>query len=245
MQLKHLSLLLALLFCACHKNEKAISLHGQILLSKKFPLPFVRQKIDVYQAGSPSIPFPISTSGSSATGVTDSEGRFNISFKPGTTLFLIFRSRNTQPVTLSAGSRDTSLFNFRYSGFADFDASTGTVLYASKIIDTAVISMTLVSDIFPTDTVGIQLKTLQGFADKSYTGLNAKANSTIVLDTIYNVALQDYDGLSKRFRNSLYAGRKVFSPVLSRSYLSSVGFPRPSDLSAEDESKVNFLFYFQ
>ena len=235
----------AILLAGCRKHEKAISFSGQILLSKKFPLPFVHQKVKIDQPGSPGIPAPIFASGSSTLGFTDGEGKFSVSFKPGTAVFIIFSSQNRSPLTFTAGAGDTSLFNFRYNNFGLTDSSAHKPIYASKIIDTAIVKVSLVTDLMPTDSIGVQLRTLQSLADKTYTGLRGNAGSTIVLDTIFNVALQEYDGLSKKFRNNLYAGRKTFLADFGRPFITSVGFPQPIDFSSEDEQKATFLFYFQ
>lgn len=232
------------LFISCRKEQKPIIYSGQLLLSKKNPLPVANKQIVIYQGGTAgAIGINSGATSSSASAVTDASGHFQITFRPGTSSFIIFSGASTSPLTFSSEFGDTSLFSFSRTNFPDSGNDPLLPIYIGKSIDTAIMKMNLSSDITTTDTVGLEINTISGRISKAYTGLSGNAGTTITLDTIFNEILKNYNCYQKNFINSLYAGRKYTVPA-GYNTITTFGFVSPAILSADDEKKVEMHFYF-
>lgn len=242
-RLFYLSIILFALFFSGCKKQKPVVFSGQLLLSKKNPQPLNNRKIEVYQAGSSSaIGLNSGSTSSSANTQTDATGNFRLSFTPGTSSFIIFTSANSSQLTLGSASDDTAFPRFSRKGFSNSDASSPT--YVGKIIDTALIKVSLSSDLTLNDTIGVRAYTINGNIDKEYTRRVGTVGSVIILDTLYNMLFTDFDCLANKFTNTLYAGRK-FTTVHGYVTISSYGIHSPYQLSADDETKQEIMFYYQ
>lgn len=237
-------LMFAFLFFSCGKQQKPITFTGQLLLSKKYPVVLSNKNLKIYQQGNGSaIGLNTGSTASSANGTTNADGRFEIIFRPGTSNFIFLSGQSTAQITLQSGVADTSFPTFSREYFPDSAYNPSTPTYVGKIIDSAIIRMNVSDLLTPNDTIGLQIQTINGAVTKNYTALAANTGTTIILDTIYNVLLTNYNCVTKSYYNTLYAGKKATS-VQGYSYLSS-SFVYPSSLSAEDESKVELIFYYK
>jgi hypothetical protein len=116
--------------------------------------------------------------------------------------------------------------------------------FIGKSIDTAIIKVDLLSNLEATDTIGVDGYTLNGSLDKEYTGLKGTAGSVLILDTITNMLFTDFDCSTQTFTNNLYAGRK-WTTIYGYVTITSEGFPSPYQLSTDDETKKELMFYFK
>lgn len=216
----------------------------QLLLTKKHPFPLANRKIELYQPGSAAaIGINSGSSSSSATAVTDANGFFRLSFTPGKSSFIIFSSTSSNPLTLSNPLGDTSFPQFFRRNFPAA-YNPGAPIYIGKTIDNAIIKVNLITDLTPSDTIGLQAYTLNGRITKEYSGRSAAAGSVIILDTISNMLFTDFDCYEQKFINTLYAGRK-WTTVWGYTTISTAGFVSPSLLSEIDEAKNEIMFYFK
>jgi hypothetical protein len=240
----YLLILMTLLFSGC-KKEKPIVFSGQLLLTSKFPYPLVNRKIEIYQPGSPSaIGINSGSRSSSATTRTDANGNFRLSFTPGTASFLIFSGTNSNSLSLANSSDETAFPRFSRKNFPDSAYDAAKPIFVGKTIDTAIIKVDLSSDLTATDTIGLRAYTISGSIDKEYIGRSGTMGATIVLDTIYNLLLTDFDCFAKKFINTVYAGRK-WTTTSGYVTISSYGFISPYQFSAIDEAKQEIKFYFK
>jgi hypothetical protein len=235
-------LVIILIVAACRKEQKAITYTGKLLLSKKYPIPLSNRAIELYQRGSSgAIGLNAGSSASSSNSITSIDGNFSLLFKPGTAVFIVFSGASSAPLTLS--STDTIFPYFKKQNFPDSAYDPAKPIYIGKIIDTAIIKVNATVAINSSDTIGLQTLTIDGKVDKIYTGINALQGSTMVIDTIYNMLLTEYDGYQKGFRNTLNAGKKV-TAAPGYSVIKSNFFISPPNLSVEDEKRVEILFYY-
>jgi hypothetical protein len=240
----YLLIVMALLHWGC-KKQKPITYSGRLLLSSKFPVPLANRKIAIYQPGSSSaIGLSSGSTAASATAQTDANGNFQLVFTPGTASFLVFSGTNSSPLTLRNSSGETTFPGFYRENFPDSGYDASKPIFVGKTIDTAIIKAILSSDLTPADTIGLRATTISGNIDKAYTGRSGNTNAIIVLDTIYNMLLTDFDCRSKKFRNTLYAGRK-WTTTWGYVTISSYGVVSPYRFSAMDEAKQEILFFFQ
>jgi hypothetical protein len=236
-------LVLIFLFAAC-KKPKPVIISGQLLLTKKNPVALSLRKIEIYQPGSYSaIGFSSGSSSSSAISVTDANGYFRVNFIPGTSTFIALTGTNGNSIILSSTPGDTAFPYFYRKNFPDSGYDETKPIFIGKSIDTAIIKVSLVTDLTITDTIGVQGYTVSGRLNKEYTGLTAPAGSVITLDTITNMLFTDFDCSVNKFINTLYAGRKSTTPWGFVTIFSH-GFNSPFQLSATDETKQELLFYF-
>jgi hypothetical protein len=234
-------LVVVFLIGSCRKEQKPITFTGKLLLSKKYPVPLSNRAIEIYQRGSSSaIGLNSGSSSSSSNGFTTSDGNFNLKFRPGTAVFIIFSGASIAPLTLSSTDGIFPYFSRQY--FPDSAYDPTKPIYIGKIIDTVIIKVYLTASINSSDTIGLQTLTIDGRVDKIYTGINATQGSTLVIDTIYNMLLTEYDCLQRKFRNTLYAGKKRTTGFGYTTI--SGGFVSPNYLSGEDEQKMEMLFYY-
>lgn len=236
-------LLIALLAFSTCKKDKSTIFSGQLLLTKKFPAFLSNRKIDIYQRGSPSTPINIGSSSSSATTVTDANGYFRLKFLPGEAHLIIFSGRNTSPLTLESSLGDTTFPKFLRQNFPDSGYDENKPTFIGKTIDTAIIKMSVLTDLAAADTIGLQAYTINGRLDKIYSGRTAPAGSVIALDTISNMLFTDFDCLQHTFTNNLYAGRKF--TAFGYTTISAEGNASPYQLSETDETKQEIVFYFR
>ena len=138
---------------------------------------------------------------------------------------------------------DTLFPSFSRKNFPDSAYDPSQPIYVGKIIDTAFIEMKLMSELNNTDTIGLQANTVNGILDKEYTGLSGSAGTSIIIDTIYNMLLTQFDCRQQKFTNTLRAGRK-WATGWGYNFISSQGIPSPYLLSDMDEVKVAMTFYF-
>ena len=240
----YLVVLLMFLFSAC-KKEKPIIFSGRLLLSSKFPFPLVNRKIEIYQPGSPSaIGINSGSTSSLTTTQTDANGNFRLSFTPGKSSFIIFSGTNSNSLILGNSPDDNAFPRFSRKNFPDSGYDVAKPIFVGKIIDTAIIKVGLSSNLIITDTIGLRAYTISGSIDKEYVGRSGTTGAVIVLDTIYNMLLTDFDCLEKKFINTVYAGRKYTTPS-GNVTISSNGFVFPTQFSPIDQAKQDILFYFQ
>ena len=248
-QVFHLTYLILFLtsifFCSsCKKKLEPIVYSGQLLLSKKYPFAVANRKIEVYQRGTaPAIGLNSGSTSSSAIGLTNANGYFQLGFTPGTSRFIIFNGTNSSPLVLQSAWTDTIFPGFLRNNFPGLIYDPSKPIYVGKIIDTAIIEVNLISDLNVTDTIGLQTNTVNGSYVKEYSGLSGNVGEFITIDTVYNMLLTQFDCYEKKFSNTLYAGRKR-TTVFGYSAISSVGIPSPYLLSDIDEAKVKMLVYF-
>ena len=228
--------LIAFLFLAC-KKPKPIVLSGQLLLTKKSPVPLSNKKIEIYQPGGNAI--ITGSSGSSAEAVTDANGRFTVTFIPGTSYFSFFRGENTAPLTLSSGTDDYSFPFFIRQNFPAQGNDASKPIFVGKSVDTMVVKVYTFKNIHATDTFGLRGATVNANLYKEYTGLTIDSGSTFTLDILTNVLFTRYDYIKKTFLNDISfgrvktnAGNKVFLGD-SQSW---------AELSEEDETKKDMTF---
>jgi hypothetical protein len=237
----HLTFLILLLFFSACRKSKPVLFSGQLLLTKTHPTALANRKIQIYQAGSPSA-ILFSASSSTAVSKTDANGYFNLSFTAGSTTFLIFSGTNTGSLFFS--SDDTSFPQFHRKNLLDSNYNSTKPTFIGKSIDTAIIKVDLLSNLEATDTIGVDGYTLNGSFDKEYTGLKGTAGSVLILDTITNMLFTDFDCSTQTFTNNLYAGRK-WTTIYGYVTITSEGFPSPYQLSTDDETKKELMFYFK
>lgn len=237
--------LIILCFSQCKKKEEPIIFSGQLLLTNKFPRPLINRKIEVYQAGSPSA-IGINSGSTSSTAITntDTNGNFKLTFIPGTSSFIFFSSSNSGSLILGNSADDKAFPNFSRKNFPDSGYDASKPIFVGKTIDTVIIKVGLSSNLTPTDTIGLKAYTISGNVDKEYTKRSGTIGAVIVLDTIYNMLLTDFDCFEKKFINTVYAGRK-WTTVWGYTTISSYGFIFPYQFSAIDEAKQEIIFYFQ
>lgn len=240
----YLLMLMILFFSGC-KKEKPIIFTGKLLLSKKFPFPLVNRKIEIYQPGSASaIGINSGSTSSIATTHTDANGNFRLSFTPGKSSFLFFSGTNSKPLIFGNSPSDNTFPVFSRMNFPDSGYNAANPIFVGKTIDTTIIKVGLASDLIATDTIGFSTNTISGSIDKEYTGRVGTTGSVIILDTIYNLLLTDYDCFARKFMNTIYAGRK-WTTTLGYATISSYGFVSPNQFSAIDEAKQEIIFYFK
>ena len=241
--IRWVALILLVALWGCKKDEKPIVYTGQLLLSHKFPVVLASKKIGLYQPGSPSaIIFPGVSSSSSNT-TTDARGNFRLVSTPSKASLLFFSGTNANPLFLSDAPGDTTFPSFTQNNFPR-SGWTGKPVFIGKTIDTAIIKVSLLTNLTATDTLAIQALTITRRISKEYTGRSAPAGSVITIDTISNLLFTDYDFITNRFRNNLYAGRKW---ITAGGYptIITAGVVSPAQLSAGDEPRLELMFYFQ
>lgn len=232
-------------FASCKKEPKPVTYTGQLFLAKKYPVPLRNKQIEIYQRGAPSaIGINIGSTSSTATGITDGNGYFRLSFTPGESRFFVFSGPNNSPLILGSALGDTTFPDFSRSSFPDPEYDKSKPIYVAKTIDTVVIKASLISDLNITDTIGVQTNTLNGSFAKEYTRLSGRAGTVVTIDTIYNMLLTHYDCVANKFTNSLYAGRK-WTTVWGYNTISSEGIVSPYLLTATDETKTEMTFYYK
>lgn len=237
-------LLIILLFSGC-KKDKAIEFSGQLLLSKKYPIPIKNRDIEIYQAGSASaIGLNSGSSSSTSTGITDANGNFRLSFTAGKSRFIVFSGSNSSPLTLGNSPSDTSFPRFQRQNFPDSGYDAASPIFVGKIIDTAVIIVRLLSKLSLNDSIGLQGVTINGYIEKYYTGLTGNIGDVIKLDSIHNMLFTLYRGFNKEFYNDIYAGYKRPSVVGSQPSYNSA-YIDPPVFSKNDEPFREIIFYFK
>lgn len=239
MKITYLNIVLILfLFCAC-KKPRPIVFSGQLLLTKKHPVPLSNRKIEVFQLGGNAI--IMGSSGSSATAVTDANGHFSMTFVPGTTYFAGFSGENNSPLSL-AGTEGFPFFIRRNFPEAGYDANKP--IFIGKTVDSLIIKVYTFKKITTSDTFGLRGNTISAPFDKKYTGITADSADTFTLDTIYNVLFTDFDCIKKTFGNiDLQFGRlKTYSGYTNQSFTAQSLYGL--GLSAEDETRTEMKFYF-
>jgi hypothetical protein len=238
-----LTLILSVLLLPACKKTETYRFSGQLLLSKKHPIPLSNRSIEIFQPGSAGIPFPIAKSPSDAASVTDGDGKFDFKFTTGTSMFIFFTGPNVSPLTFSTSAQDTSFPDFRRSNFPDSTYEAGKPIFIGKTIDTAIIKVELRSDLAATDTIGIEGYTINGIIKKEYTGRVGTAGSIILLDTVYNLLFTYYVGREKKFQNRFYGGRQ-FTTTYGYKYIAGSN-TSPEFLSDADETKNEITVSFQ
>jgi hypothetical protein len=199
----------------------------------------------MYQPGSPSaIGINSGSTSSSVTTLTDANGNFRLSFTSGTSSFIIFSGTNSNSLTLGNSPYDIVFPHFSRKNFPDSGYDANKPVFVGKTIDTAIIKVILSSDLIATDTIGLRGYTISGSIDKEYTGMTGTTGNIIVLDTINNMLFTSFDCLTKKFNNTVYAGRK-WTTGLGYETISDYGIVSPFQLSEVDETKQEITFYFQ
>jgi hypothetical protein len=233
------ALLFCLMFTQCKKSRQPVTFSGQLLLSKKYPQPVANRVINLFQNGSNAL--IMGSSAASASGSTDANGRFSITFTPGESYFVGSSSANSAPISLSTDYSDTAFPAFIHRSFTG-DNNTSTPIYIGKIVDTALIKILLTTNLLATDTIGLQALTRNGPIDRKYSGLSGISGSTIVLDTVTNLLFTDYDGNDKQFSNTIQGGRKY--TVASGYSFIQAHQAQPERLTTTDTTRQEFFIYF-
>ncbi|MEO5562379.1 MAG: hypothetical protein ABIR18_03065, partial [Chitinophagaceae bacterium] len=190
-----------LLLSSCRKEkEKIYQIQGRLLVSSTNPIPVANYTIDFYQSGSPGIPFPAYTLSSSSSAVTDTKGYFKCDFRVGKSSFLFLNGTNSKPVNME-GRANAS---YSYFSISDIPLSNLGDIYLYKKIDTAIISVSSLMGIEPTDTLEIFYYTFNGFRQKIKSGVtvNPGANN-VVIDTIQNVVMSFFSYREKMYSNMI------------------------------------------
>jgi hypothetical protein len=251
--MKPFSLLLYLLFyfvlvfyfTACRKKTEPTTYAGQLLLSKKYPVPLANRTIEIYQGGNaPAIGLNSGSTSSSEIGLTNSNGYFQINFSPGSSRFIFLSGTNSGSLVLQSALTDASFPSFSRKNFPDPAYDPSKPIYVGKIIDTLVINVFLFSDLNSTDTIGLRANTINGGLSKEYTGLFGNAGLILTVDTVYDMLLTEFDCYEKKFINNFYAGRK-WTTGAGYNTINSEGIPSPYLLPDTDESKVEMMFSFR
>jgi hypothetical protein len=233
----------ALLFCLtltqCRKSRQPVTFSGRLLLSKKYQQPIANRVINLSQDGSNAL--IMGSSAAMASGTTDAEGRFSITFTPGESYFAGISYSNNSPIFLSSGYNDTAYPTFLHRSFRG-DNDPATPIYIGKVVDTALIRVLLTTNLSSGDTIGLRALTMNGPTDRQYTGLSGSAGSTILLDTVTKLLFTDYDGVSKQFYNTIQGGRKYTVPA-GYSFISGHN-AQPERLSATDTTRQEFSIFF-
>ena len=238
-------ILIILLFSGCKKKEEPIIFLGQLLLTNKFRRPLVNREIEVYQAGSSAaIGINSGSTSSTATTNTDANGNFQLTFMPGTSSFILFSSPNYSALRLGNSPSDTTFPRFSRKNFPDSAYDVSKPIFVGKIVDTVIIKVGLSSNLTQADTVGLQAYTISGSINREYTRRSGTMGAIIILDTVYNLLLTDFDCFEKKFNNTVYAGRK-WTTIWGYKTISVEGFIAPSQFSAIDEAKKEIIFYFK
>ena len=224
-------LLIFFLLFAC-KKPKPIVYSGQLLLTKKNPIPLSNRQIEIFQQGSGESGFIFifsGSSGSSTTAATDANGRFSFSFASGTSTFW--------------GSINDSL-SFMRLHFPETNYDASKPIFVAKTIDTIIIKLKCNKNIVSSDTFALKGITTSGKFDKRFTGIIADSANTLTLDTIYNVIYTNFDCIKGIFANdNIQFGRlKTYlggsSPYFTSQSLYWIELP------AEDEPKREMTFFF-
>lgn len=232
-------------FVGCKKKIEPIAYSGQLLLSKKYPFPIANKKIEIYQTGSaPAIGLNSGSTSSSAVGVTDANGNFEISFTPGTSRFIFLSGANTKPMVLQSALGDTTFPHFSRKNFPGLNFNSPQPVHIGKIIDSVIVEVFLISDLNSTDTIGLRANTINGNLEKEYTGLSGNAGTSITVDTLTNLLFTEFESFENKFTNTVNVGRK-WTTAFGYSTISYEGIPSPSLLSDIDETKVTMNFSFR
>ncbi len=214
------------------KKPKPIVFSGQLLLTKKNPVPLSNKRIEIFQLGGGSA-ILFNSSGSSATAMTDANGYFSITFTPGTSSFTVFSSENTSPLSFGGAINDTISFMRQYFPEPNYDASKP--IFVGKSIDTIVVNVSTFKEIIASDTLGLRGSSF----NKEYTGITADSASTFTLDTIYNALFTNFNCSNNTFLNDIYFGRVITG---YNKYISGGGMY--NELFNEDETKAEMSFPF-
>lgn len=229
---------LLFLFCSC-KKIKPVVFSGQLLLTRKSPVPLSNRKIEIYQLGGNAI--IMGSSGSSASAVTDANGRFSITFTPGSAYFAGITGENIGALTFAS----TEGFPFFVRGnFPGALYDENKPIFIGKSIDSLVIKVICFKRIVTNDTFQLTGTTTGARFEKKYTGITADSATTITLDTVYNALLTNFDCFQNTFRNT----NMEFGPLKTYPGFNSPYFRGQSipwlEFSTEDETKREMLFYY-
>lgn len=234
------SIFFLLLFSCCFisgcRKEETVEYSGRLLFTKKFPTPIANREISLRQVGA-----AIDTSSGLAAGeartVTDANGFFNIAFRPAS--FTLSPGWNSNSLLLTS---DTVFPRFSRVNYPGPEYGENSPIYIGKVVDTAVIRVTVSANLSATDTMGLEGLTLSGKFYKEYSGRTAAAGSTIVLDTLQNLLFTNFDCSHQTFYNNLLGGRRLIS---SSGHVTIHGImTHPQQLSADDEGLKEFTFYY-
>ncbi len=230
--------LIVILFCAC-KKPKPIVFSGQLLLTRKSLVPLSNKKIQIFQSGGSAI--LSGSSSSTAEAITDANGRFSMTFVPGTTYFAGFSGENISPLTLSNALYDASFPYFFRQNFPEQGYDASKPIFVGKSIDTIVVKVYTWKNITSSDTFGLRGTMINANFDKEYTGIRADSGSTFTLDILTNVLFTRFDCIKKTFANDISFGRvKTISG--NKVFVGENQFQE--ELSAEDEIKKESTFQF-
>lgn len=230
-------LIISILFYGCKKSEPIV-FSGQLLLTKKNPVPLINRKIEIFQLGGSGI--IMGSSGASASTITDVNGRFSLTFVPGKSYFAGFSGGSISPLTL------TSIEGYPFfikNSFPEIGYDKNMPIYIGKSIDSLIIKFYSFKNISPLDTLAIKGSSIDSVFEKRYTGITADSLTTFNLDTIYNVLFTEFDCNRKIFRNNIQFGelKRYSNPTngyfIGESYILN-------ELSMEDETKREMTFYF-
>ena len=230
-------ILILVIFSACIKPEP-VNFSGQLLLTKKNPIPLSNREIEIFQLGGNAI--ITGSSGSSSVNRTDVNGRFSMTFVPGSSYFTAFRGANGSSLTLISNQ---GFPFFIRKNFPEQNYDSNTPIYVGKTIDSLIIKVYSFENITFSDTFGLRgITTLDSSINKRYRGITADSATTFTLDTIYNVLYTDFDCIKNKFSNNNMSFGRIRTnsngELFSGQYLYGI------ELSSEDEQKKEMTFYF-
>lgn len=219
---------------SCKKKDEVIQYEGLLLVSTSNPIPVRNYKLDIYQPGNGGIPFPITSSSASAEAYTDDAGRYNFSFKPGNSTFLIFRGTNSSPIDVrGSGNGYPSTYFMKLSN----DIKT---YYLYKKVDTAILAVNNFKKIEASDSIMITYLTNNGNTVKYKTGIIIDSNAQkTVFDTIYNPIFTFFDNQSKRYEPNIDVKIKKQSATNFR----QINNTSYDSIGVGDERRREFLFW--
>jgi hypothetical protein len=229
-------ILLLWILSSC-KKDSYITIEGRLLISNTNPVPVSNYNISFNQAGSPGVPFPMQTTSSEGSVITDNNGNFSTKFKLGKSTFILLSSTNSNSISMSGGP----IGNLPGFFINNIPTEAGTI-YLYKKIDTAFLALNSFSTIVnPNDSLFINYHSTSGFIQKIKTGIAIQAGvNGLVFDTIINLALPYYDFVEKKYQNDVFI--QLRKPGISYPFLMST----ISDaIGPGDEQRRQLLFYFQ
>jgi hypothetical protein len=237
-------LIISFVFSRCEK-ERGKSYSGQLLLSKKFPIPLGNRKIQMYEMSRPpGWIHPLAAPYTGATSMTNGGGYFQMNFAMAKGLSTISPDTSSNPLVLRSPTEDSTFPSFYREHFTDSVYDPSVPIFIGKTIDTVIFKVGLLTALAPTDTIAFSAKTVTGRLEKEYTGKSGSAGSVIVLDTIANVLFTDYSYAKRRYFNMILGGMKYGTYSGYLTFLPSAA-SLPHDFPEEDEGKREITIFFK
>lgn len=210
----------------------------KILVSNTNPVEVSNYQLDFFQAGSPGIPFPATSSYAEGSATTDNNGNYSTRFKPGKSTFLMFQGTNSHPIHMTGQPSG----NFPGFYVANLPNDAGTIYLYKKIDNASLNIATLNTAISPADTIFINYNTPSGPAEKVLTGISVAAGtSSFIFGNLVNVTLGHFDYWQKLYQNDIQIQLKQAGASNMRFIHASYGeYIPPGD---EPSRQLSFFLY--